>query len=87
MVRNEFPNSSLELDCTDYANLEAKVAQRTTQVILDVARLSLQQLATRQQHPPFLAGWRLDMNQSVQSNTHHMGDTARIIAVAFIDLC
>ncbi len=42
MVRDQLTNSSLEFDRAHYANLEAEIAQRATQIVLDVERLSLQ---------------------------------------------
>jgi hypothetical protein len=45
IVCDELPNPSLELDRADNADLEAEVAQRATEVVLDVARLGLQQFA------------------------------------------
>src|SRR5207237_7983594 len=80
-------NSSLEFDRAHHANLEAKIAQRATQIVLDVERLSLQKLATGQQHAALLAGQRLHMHRSVQANTHHLRNAAGIIAVALVDLC
>jgi hypothetical protein len=46
-----------------HANLEAEIAQRATQIVLDVERLGLQKLATGQQHAALLAGQRLDMRK------------------------
>src|SRR4051794_10972605 len=51
MVRDQLTNSSLELDRAYHANLEAEIAQRAPQIILDVERLGLQKLATGQQAP------------------------------------
>src|SRR5436190_4401704 len=87
MVRNQLANSSLELDRPHHANLEAEIAQRATQIVLDVEGLGLQKLPTGQQHAPLLAGQRLHMHRSVQANTHHLCNAARIIAVALVDLC
>src|SRR5438445_4796525 len=70
MVRDELTNSSLELDRAHHANLEAEIAQRATQIVLDVERLGLQKLATGQQHAALLAGQRLHMHRSVQPNRH-----------------
>src|SRR6184192_1729668 len=72
MVRNQLANSSLELDRPHHANLEAEIAQRATQIVLDVEGLGLQKLPTGQQHAPLLAGQRLHMHRSVQANTHHL---------------
>src|SRR5205814_10596757 len=68
MIRDELTNSSLELDRADHANLEAEIAQRATQIVLDVERLCLQKLATGSQHAALLAGQRLHMQRSVQAN-------------------
>src|SRR5258708_14522251 len=87
MVRDQLTYSSLELDRAHHANLEAEIAQRATQIVLDVERLGLQKLATGQQHAALLAGQRLYMHRSVQANTHHLCNAARIIAVALVDLC
>src|SRR5436305_15231411 len=46
MIRNQLANSSLELDRTHHANLEAEIAQRATQIVLDVEGLGLQKLPT-----------------------------------------
>src|SRR5437868_710262 len=59
MVRNQLANSSLELDRPHHANLEAEIAQRATQIVLDVEGLGLQKLPTGQQHAALLAGHRL----------------------------
>src|SRR2546428_8957473 len=56
MVRDQLANSRLELDRAHHANLEAEIAQRATQIVLDVERLGLQKLATGQQHAALLAG-------------------------------
>src|SRR5436189_5467164 len=87
MVRNQLANSSLELDRAHHANLEAEIAQRATQIVLDVEGLGLQKLQTGQQHAALLAGQRLHMHRSVQANTHHLCNAARIVAVALVDLC
>src|SRR5262249_20814390 len=72
MVRDQLTNSSLELDRAHHANLEAEIAQRATQMVLDIERLGLQKLPTGQQHAALLAGQRLHMHRSVQANTHHL---------------
>src|SRR5437763_8927834 len=81
MVRNQLANSSLELDRTHHANLEAEIAQRATQIVLDVDGLGLQKLPTGQQHAALLAGHRLHMHRSVQANTHHLCNAARIVVI------
>jgi hypothetical protein len=67
MVRDQLTNSSLELDRAHHANLEAEIAQRATQLVLDVERLGLQELATGQQYAALLVGQRLHMHRSVLS--------------------
>jgi hypothetical protein len=62
------------------------LAKRFASSALDVVRLGLQQLATRKQHPPFLAGEGLNMYRPVQADPHHVRNPARIIAVALVDL-
>ena len=86
MVHDKIADPCLELGHPDHADLEAEVAQRTPQIILDVEGFCLQQLPAGQQHPSFLAGQRLDMHRTVQTDPHHMGDAARIIAVTFVEL-
>jgi hypothetical protein len=43
---DQLTNSSLEFDRAHHANLEAEIAQRATQVALDVERLGLQRLVS-----------------------------------------
>src|SRR5260370_520002 len=66
---------------------EGEIEQGCAEIVLDVERLGLQKLATGQQHAALLAGQRLHMHRSVQANTHHLCNAARIIAVALVDLC
>jgi hypothetical protein len=61
-----------------YTNLEAEIAQRATQIVLDVERLGLQKLAIAQQHAAILAGQRLHDGtgqhaSSGQCRAHHCG--------------
>ena len=43
--------------------------------------LANQKSTTVEEHAYLLAGLRFDMNQSKSAGVHHLGDTARIIAV------
>ena len=67
-------------------DLEAEVQQQAADVVLDRNSFFLQQLAGRQQHPALLAGERLHVHWAKEIDPHHLGDTARIIAVALVDL-
>jgi hypothetical protein len=87
MIRDHSRIRASNLTVPTMPNLEAEIAQRVTQIVLDVERLGLQELATGQQHAALLAGQRLHMHWSVQANTHHLCNAARIIAVALVDLC
>lgn len=53
---------------------------------VDSNSLLLKQLATGKQDPSLLAGQGLDMDWPEQADTHHLRNTARIIAVALVHL-
>src|SRR5262249_49046486 len=52
---DKLPDTCLELDRPDHADLEAEVAQGGTKLVLDGNGLPLKQLAMGQQHPKLLA--------------------------------
>jgi hypothetical protein len=54
-VLDKLPDTRLELDRPDHADLETEVAQGGTQVVLDGNGLRLKQLAMGQQYPKLLA--------------------------------
>ena len=72
--------------CTHHADLESEIAQCSTQITFDVEQFPLQELAARQQHPLLLSHLRLHMHWLEQANPHHLGNPARIVAIAFVDL-
>src|SRR6202040_874843 len=55
-------DAGLEPHLADHSDLEAEVAQSTSQIVLDGDGLRLQKLAMGQQHPQFLAAERLYMH-------------------------
>ena len=86
-VLDKLPDPGLELYLPNHADLEAEVAQRAAQVVLNGDGLGLQQLAMRQQHPQFLTAQRLHMHWTVKPNPHHLRDaTDGIVAVGLVDL-
>ena len=78
--RNQLTNSRLELNRAHQANLEAEIAQRAPQIVLNVERLGLQKLPNWSAACDGSAGQRLHMHRLVQANTHHLCNAARIIA-------
>src|SRR6478736_3612826 len=79
-VQDHFQPASQSHDRLFYSDLEAEVAQSTSQIILNGDGLRLQKLAMGQQHSQFLAAERLHMHRTVQSHPDHLSDAARVIA-------
>src|SRR3974390_1188356 len=85
-VFHEFLDARLKLYRSRHADLEPKVAQGGTQIVLDRNRLRLQQLAMRQQHPQLLTAYRLHMHWPIEPRSHHLRHAAGIIAIRLVDL-
>src|SRR3974390_316224 len=85
-VFHEFLDARLKLHRSRHADLEPKVAQGGTQIVLDRNRLRLQQLAMGQQHPQLLTAYRLHMHWPIQPRPHHLRHAAGIIAIRLVDL-
>src|SRR3974390_2314680 len=85
-VFHEFLDARLKLYRSRHADLEPKVAQGGTQIVLDRNRLRLQQLAMGQQHPQLLTAYRLHMHWPIEPRPHHLRHAAGIIAIRLVDL-
>src|SRR5260370_8323121 len=85
-VLDQLLDPRLELRLADHSDLEAKVTQRTAQVVLDGDSLRLQQLAMGQQHSQLLTAQGLHMHRTVKPDPHHLCDAAGIVAVRLVDL-
>ncbi|ESZ12134.1 hypothetical protein X737_27410 [Mesorhizobium sp. L48C026A00] len=71
----------------DYADLETEVAQQAARSSFSMARaFFLQQLARRQHRSALLTAHRLYVHGAAQVEAHHLGDAARIVAIAVIRL-
>jgi hypothetical protein len=69
----------------DRAHLQAEVAKRAAQVVLQVLDLALEQLARGEQEPPSLARRRLDVHRLEQADAHHLGDAVGVVPVGLVD--
>ena len=85
-ILDKLLNAGLEPHLANHSDLEAEVAQSTSQIVLDGDGLRLQKLAMGQQHSQFLTAERLHMHRTVQSHPDHLSDAARVIAVGLVDL-
>jgi hypothetical protein len=85
-ARDQLADPRFELARTHHADPESKIAQRSTKITFDVEQFPLQKLAARQQHPLLLSHLRLHMHWLEQADPHHLGNPARIVAIAFVDL-
>src|ERR1700692_1037525 len=85
-ILDKLLDAGLEPHLANHSDLEAEVAQSTSQIVLDGDGLRLQKLAMGQQHSQFLAAERLYMYRTVQSHPDHLSDAARIVAVGLVDL-
>src|SRR4051812_10549513 len=82
----QLDNTSLELQPGYGSDLQAKVAQQASQVVLRIENLRLHELPRSEQHPDLLAPDGLDMNRLVEADAHHLRDAAGIVAIGFVDL-
>lgn len=83
---DKLANAIVEPDRANDTDLEPKIAQQATNVILDGDCLLLKQLAGGQKGAVLLARQRLYMNRPEQIDTHHLRDAARIVAVSLVHL-
>src|SRR4051812_36935607 len=82
----QLDNAPLELQPGYGSDLEPKVAQQASQVVLRIENLRLHELARSEQHPDLLAPDGLDMNRLVEPDAHHLRDAAGIVAIGLVDL-
>src|SRR4029450_10479172 len=85
-VLDKLLDTRLELHRPHHAHLEAKVTQRTAQVVLNGDGLRLQQLAMGQQHALFLTAQCFHMHRTIKPRPHHLRHPARVVAVGLVDL-
>src|SRR3974390_2328944 len=85
-VFHELLDARLKLYPSHHADLEPKVAQGGTQIVLDSNRLRLQQLAMGQPHPQLWTAHCLHMHWPVEPRPHHLRHAAGIIAISLVDL-
>jgi hypothetical protein len=83
---SEFQDALLESDRANHADFQSEVAQKSADIVLDRESLFLQQLARREQRSSILALERLHMHWPEQVDPHHLGDAARVIAIALVHL-
>jgi hypothetical protein len=62
MIGYELTNAILKLDRANNTDLEPEIAKRTTEIILYVINLPLEELTGGQQKTPMLARRRLDVH-------------------------
>jgi hypothetical protein len=75
----------LKFDFANHTNLRSEITQRAPQVIFDVIKFPLQQFARRQQNSSMLAGGSFDVDCLEQPDPHHLGDSAGVVPVGFVD--
>src|SRR5436189_4515076 len=85
-ILDKLLDAGLEPHLANHSDLEAEVAQSTSQIVLDGNRLRLQKLAMGQQHSQLLTAQRLHMHRTVQSHPDHLSDATRVVAVGLVDL-
>lgn len=85
-VAGQIPDAFLELSSANDANLQTKIAQQPTDIILDRNGLLLQQFSCSQQNAPLLACQRFDVDRSEQIDAHHLCDAASVISVSLVNL-
>src|SRR5205085_5666303 len=83
---NELANPLIELECSNRADLQPKVAQKPTHIVFHGDSLFLQQLAGRQQGATLLTRERLHVHVLEQADPHHVRNAARIVAIALVRL-
>lgn len=85
-ICDQFPDPRLEVASCHLAEMVAEVSDEAADFVLDILNLVPQELPCREHGAKALAGRRLDVNRLEQTDTHYLGDPARIVTAGLVEL-